>query len=191
MNKPLATLSIALLSFSASVVASPLEDSARSLYQERIKPLLVNDVVTMSITEQNGKHISLSQNDVDTLDTTWRDEVERGGGDMTQKTLSSDLSVYLQKVVNDAGGLFTEVFVMDNKGLNVGQSGLTSDFWQGDEAKWQETYQKGADAMHVSEVEFDESTQTYQVQVSFAIVDPATAKVIGAATFAVDAEELE
>lgn len=191
MNKPLATLSIALLSFSASVVASPLEDSARSLYQERIKPLLSNDVVTMSITEQNGKHISLSQNDVDTLDTTWRDEVERGGGDMTQKTLSSDLSVYLQKVVNDAGGLFTEVFVMDNKGLNVGQSGLTSDFWQGDEAKWQETYQKGADAMHVSEVEFDESTQTYQVQVSFAIVDPATAKVIGAATFAVDAEELE
>lgn len=191
MNKPLATLSIALLSFSASVVASPLEDSARSLYQERIKPLLSNDVVTMSITEQNGKHISLSQNDVDTLDTTWRDEVERGGGDMTQKTLSSDLSVYLQKVVDDAGGLFTEVFVMDNKGLNVGQSGLTSDFWQGDEAKWQETYQKGADAMHVSEVEFDESTQTYQVQVSFAIVDPATAKVIGAATFAVDAEELE
>lgn len=191
MNKPLATLSIALLFFSVSATASPLEDSARSLYQDRIKPLLSNDVVTKSITEQNVKHVSLSQTEVDTLDTTWRDEVELGGGDMTQKTLASDLSVYLQKVVNDAGGLFTEVFVMDNKGLNVGQSGLTSDFWQGDEAKWQETYQKGADAMHISEVEFDESTQTYQVQVSFAIVDPATAQVIGAATFAVDAEELE
>jgi hypothetical protein len=42
--------------------------------------------------------------------------------------------------------------------MNVGQSDVRSDCWQGDEAKWQQTYLKGADAIHIGEVEFDESS---------------------------------
>ena len=36
----------------------------------------------------------------------------------------------------------------DNKGLNVGQSDVTSDYWQGDEAKWKKSYKMGAGAVH-------------------------------------------
>ena len=75
---------------------------------------------------------------------------------------------------------------MDGKGLNVGQSDVTSDYWQGDEDKWQKTFLAGAGAVHVSEVEFDESSQTYQSQFSMPIVDPATSTVIGAVTVGVD-----
>jgi uncharacterized phage infection (PIP) family protein YhgE len=38
--------------------------------------------------------------------------------------------------------------VKDNKGLNVGQSDVTSDYWQGDEAKWKKSYKMGAGAVH-------------------------------------------
>ncbi|MEM9268058.1 MAG: hypothetical protein AAGA78_03855, partial [Pseudomonadota bacterium] len=80
----------------------------------------------------------------------------------------------------------TEVFVMDNKGLNVGQSEITSDLWQGDEAKWQETFGEVQGTMHVSDVEFDESTGFYQTQVSMPALDPVTGEALGAITFGVN-----
>ena len=79
---------------------------------------------------------------------------------------------------------------MDNKGLNVAQSVETSDYWQGDEAKWQQTYSVGPDALHISEVEFDDSTGFYQSQASLAIKDPATNEVIGAVTFGINVQNL-
>jgi hypothetical protein len=84
--------------------------------------------------------------------------------------------------------MYTEIFVMDNKGLNVGQSDVTSDYWQGDEAKWQKTYQVGPDAIHVSDVEQDESSQVFQAQVSVPVVDGG--QVIGAVTVGVNVDAL-
>ncbi len=86
--------------------------------------------------------------------------------------------------------MIAEVFVMDDKGLNVGQSAVTSDYWQGDEAKWQKSYGAGAGAIFVDEVEKDESTQALQSQVSIAISDPASNEVIGAITLGINVEGL-
>ena len=79
---------------------------------------------------------------------------------------------------------------MDAKGLNVGQSDVTSDYWQGDEDKWQRTYPVGPDALLIGEVEQDESTQRFQTQVSLSVVDPADGAVIGAVTVGIDVETL-
>jgi hypothetical protein len=84
----------------------------------------------------------------------------------------------------------TEIFVMDNKGLNVGQSDITSDYWQGDEAKWQKTYSVGASAIHISDVAKDESTQSFQSQLSLPVVDPANNQVIGAVTIGINVEQI-
>ena len=75
------------------------------------------------------------------------------------------------------------------RGLNVAASAVTSDYWQGDEAKWQETFLAGPGASHVSEIEEDESTQTFQVQVSLPVVDGGSP--IGAITLGVDIERLD
>ena len=109
---------------------------------------------------------------------------------MVKGVLSNQLSAFLKNVKEQSGGLFTEIFVMDNKGLNVGQSDVTSDYWQGDEAKFSETYGRGVGSVHFSDVEFDESTQRYQAQISVTIIDPATNQAIGAMTIGVDAEAL-
>jgi hypothetical protein len=77
---------------------------------------------------------------------------------------------------------------MDASGLTVAMSDPTSDYWQGDEAKWRETYPAGAGAVHVSEVDLDQSTQTYQSQVSLTVVDAG--EPVGAVTFGVNVEML-
>ena len=170
---------------SFSAMANEYTDSAKALVDEKIKSWLENPVVVDAVKAQNEAHASLSQDDIDALDQKWR------GGDaaLIDGVLGNDLSKYLAGVKESGEGLYTEIFVMDNKGLNVGQSDKTSDYWQGDEAKWKETYSVGADAMHLSDVEEDESSQTFQMQISIPVVDGGT--VIGAVTVGVNAEMLE
>lgn len=155
-----------------------------------IETWLSDPVVIGAINEQNAAHGSLSQADIDALDKQWRAEVEAGSKPLIDKVLGNALSKFLAAKQTEAGGMITEAFVMDNKGLNVGQSEITSDYWQGDEAKWQKSFGAGAGAIFVDEVEKDESTQTLQSQVSVAISDPATGQAIGAITLGIDVEGL-
>jgi len=67
---------------------------------------------------------------------------------------------------------------------------VTSDYWQGDEAKFTQTYAVGSDAVHFSDIDFDESSQSYQAQISFTIIDPASGAPIGAMTVGVLADGL-
>lgn len=185
----ISTLALATL-LAAGAHADPLQDAARAAASSKIHDALATPVVIDAIKAQNTAHAAFTQADVDRLDGQWRKET-KGGGPLTSKVLGNALSTYLKKVQADSAGLYTELFVMDNKGLNVGQSGMTSDYWQGDEAKWKKTYLAGPDAVFVDEVQFDESSQMFQVQVSVSITDPANGKVIGAATVAIDADKLE
>lgn len=143
-----------------------------------------------AVRAQNTANAGLSQADIDALDTQWRAEIGTGATPTIDAVVGSAASAYLRERIEAGSGLFTEVFVMDALGLNVASASVTSDYWQGDEAKYSETYLVGPEAVHVGEVERDESTMTYQVQISITLSDPDTGEAIGAATFGVDAEAL-
>lgn len=140
-----------------------------------------------AIKDQNAAHSHYTQDHLEALDMIWRGEAVLGEGDIIESVLSNSLSSGLRGRVLFSGGKVVEVFVMDDKGLNVASTGLTSDYWQGDEAKFQETFGNGAGAFHISEVEFDDSAGRYIAQLSLTIVDPATNRPIGAITVGVDA----
>jgi hypothetical protein len=165
---------------------APMTDFAKST----VKQWISNDLVVQAIKAQNAKHAGLSQADIDNMDKDWIAQTDAGSKPMIDAVLGNALSQFLQQQQGAAGGVVTEIFVMDNRGLNVGQSEITSDFWQGDEAKWQKTYQAGADALFIDEVEMDESTQAFQSQLSMSIVDPASGEVIGAITVGINIDAL-
>lgn len=185
------TLALGMLMPTSQLLADPeIEAAARSYVENHAQSWLENPLIVRAINAQNGQHESLLQADIDAMDQQWRKESVSGSGPLVDKIMSNELSLYLQGVREESQGLITEVFIMDNKGLNVGQSDLTSDFWQGDEAKWQKTYQAGPDILFVDDVELDDSSQRYQTQVSYSISDPTTGQVIGAVTIGIDAEGL-
>lgn len=64
---------------------------------------------------------------------------------------------------------------------------VTSDYWQGDEAKFQKSFEMGPGAFFIDDIELGESRQTYRGQVSFAITDPASGDVVGAITIGLNA----
>jgi hypothetical protein len=146
--------------------------------------------VVEAIKANNTTNGGLSQADIDALDAKWRQEVEGSDKPTIDATLGNALSKFLIDKKMEAGGVIAEVFVMDAKGLNVGQSDVTSDYWQGDEDKFEKSFGAGAGAVFVDEIEKDESTQTLQAQVSFTISDPATGQAIGAMTLGIDVEKL-
>ncbi|MGE0845250.1 MAG: hypothetical protein AB7L41_03215 [Flavobacteriaceae bacterium] len=154
-----------------------------------VLPWLSDPVVVNAIKAQNEKNASLGQADIDKLDKQWRAEVDAGSKPMIDGVMGNELSKFLAQKKEASGGLITEAFVMDDKGLNVGQSDVTSDYWQGDEAKWKETYAVGPDAIFVDEIEKDESTQQLQSQVSVSIKDES-GKAIGAITLGVNVDAL-
>jgi hypothetical protein len=78
-----------------------------------------------------------------------------------------------------ADPLVVEAILMDAQGANVCVSRETSDYWQGDEDKWQKPFVKGR-AAFVDEPAFDASSATYAVQLSVPVLDAA--KRIGALT---------
>jgi len=170
--------------------AQDVTGPARALADSQIRAWIADPMVIDAVKAQNAKHAGLTQAEIEGLDQQWRSETGASIQPLIDSVLNNALSRHLRELKANGRGLFTEIFVMDNKGLNVGQSDITSDYWQGDEDKWQQTYGAGPGAIHISEVELDESSQTFQTQISLPVLDPATGAVIGAITVGVDAEVL-
>lgn len=162
--------------------SAPLTELANG----QIKAIAENPVVIAAITAQNATTSGYDQAKIDALDTQWRAEVDAGSKPLIDATMGNEASKFLSGEQDASAGLFTEIFVMDAKGLNVAQSTVTSDYWQGDEDKFTASFGAGAGAVHLGEIEQDESTQAFQSQVSVTVVDPATGAAIGAITVGVD-----
>jgi hypothetical protein len=167
--------------------AGTIEDSMKSYVETEVRARLADPIIVTAISGANAANAALSPTDIQTLDGQWRAEV---GKDSTliKGIAENPTSAVLRDLVAVSDGKVTEVILMDAQGLNVAVSDVTSDYWQGDEDKFTQTYAVGPTAMHISEVEFDESSQTYQAQVSFTVTDPATGQAIGAATIGLNAE---
>lgn len=187
------TLLVLLSPLSNVGSAAAAEDyvAAASAYvKANVMPAAQEPQVVEAIQAQNTAHVSLLQSDIDALDQKWRAELESADKPTIDAVVNSPLSKHLAELREKSGGVITELFIMDNKGLNVAQSDPTSDFWQGDEAKWQKSFQVGPDAVFVDDVEKDESTQQLQTQVSFTIIDPASGQAIGAMTVGINVDGL-
>ncbi|MBI4791807.1 MAG: hypothetical protein HY789_03525 [Deltaproteobacteria bacterium] len=138
-------------------------------------------VIVKAVRDENAKGKTLAQ--IQEKDAAWK--AFAGHADYMKAIMDSECGTHIRKIQENAP-YYTEIFVMDNQGANVAMTDKTSDYWQGDEAKFQKSYAAGA--VFIDEVKFDDSTQSYQVQVSVPVMD--NGKAIGAITFGIDVDKL-
>jgi hypothetical protein len=193
MRFRLAAVSFAVLT--QSVLAADTAPDASALITPtvvaEVRSWLANPIVALSVNAQNDLRGQLAQSEIDALDTQWRSEREADDKPLIAATLSAPLSIYLLRIQAKSVGLYPEIFIMDANGLNVGQSSITGDYWQGDEAKFQKTFPNGADAVFIDEPEWDEDTKIWRAQMNMSIADPENGKTIGAATIEFNLTELQ
>lgn len=141
-------------------------------------------VIVKAVKAQNDKGKTLAE--IKKMDETWRNTP--GMADFMKALMDSECGKYIKNIQNSKA-YFAEIFVMDNQGGNVAMTDKTSDYWQGDEAKFKNSFKEGSGSVFVDEVEFDESAQAYLVQVSVPVM--AGGKAIGAITFGIDVDKIE
>jgi Merozoite surface antigen 2c len=175
----------------AAVPAPISADIVKPEFVATLRQQLQQPVTILSVTSSNKRHEGVQQAEIDKLDEAWKSEAKSDDQPLIAEILSSPLSSYLLYTQAKSAGLFTEIFIMDKFGLNVGQSSVTSDYWQGDEDKFQRTFAVGPDAVFIDEPEYHDETKTWRVQVNLTIVDPASKAAIGAATAEINLTELQ
>lgn len=141
-------------------------------------------VIVKAVKDQNAKAMTLDQ--IKAKDNEWKNTP--GIADYMKAIMESECGRHLRGI-QESESFYAEIFVMDNQGANVAMTDKTSDFWQGDEAKFQKSFNNGNGAVFVDEVEFDDSAQTYLVQVSVPVIDGD--KTIGAITFGIDVDQIQ
>jgi hypothetical protein len=100
-----------------------------------------------------------------------------------KQVLDNDCAKYLHSLQKTRPYL-AEIFVMDNLGANVATTNRTSDYWQGDEAKFQKAMNKGAGAIVIDALKFDESARAELIQVTVPVM--LQEEAIGAVTFGIN-----
>jgi hypothetical protein len=147
-----------------------------------------NKILVQAIKMQNIDNADINEAQITKLDNQWMQEVSSNKGSLTESKLNNPAADYLRKVQTESNGQFAEIFVMDNKGLIVAMSNTTSDYYQGDEKKFTDSFVQGADAVEIGPIVGDESTGIKQVQVSMTISDEG--KPIGAITVGVNPKKI-
>jgi hypothetical protein len=171
------------LGASLAVAAEKAPQKVVDLAQTTLVKLGTDPVIVKAVKAENARGKTLEQ--IKALDKTWQETA--GIADYMQAMMDSECGKHLRQLQSSAP-YYAEIFAMDNQGANVCMTDKTSDYWQGDEAKFTESYKGGAGAMHISNVKFDDSTQAYLVQVSVPVKDGD--KVIGAITIGIDIDKV-
>lgn len=186
MKKSMISVAIAIFSIigPSTVFAEKAPQKVVDMANSTLADFGGNPVIVKAIQEQNSKNVSLDQ--IKEMDDKWK--ATPGIDGFMQAILDSECSKELSKLLN-AESFYAEIFAMDNQGANVCMTDKTSDYWQGDEDKFKNSFADGAGAVFVDDVEYDESSQAYLVQVSVPVKD--NGKVIGAITFGINIDKIE
>ena len=173
-----------LFVFSSFALAEKAPQKIINLSNSKLGAIGTDPIIVQAVKEQNSKGMSLAQ--IQEKDKQWKSTA--GIADYMKTMMESTCAKHIRKIQNSTA-YYAEIFVMDNQGANVAMTDKTSDYWQGDEAKFQKSYNNGAGGVFIDEVEFDDSAQAYLVQVSVPVKDGGD--VIGAITFGIDVDKAQ
>lgn len=182
-TKCLGTILLLMVGSLAVVAGEKAPPKVMELANGPLLKLGSDPVIIKAVQAQNARAATLAQ--IKELDAKWI--ATPGVADFMRALIDSECGKQLI-AFKKANPFVSELFVMDQQGANVAMSEKTSDYWQGDEPKFSECFKGGAGALFVTDVKFDESTQSYSVQDSIPVREGG--KTIGAVCVGVDIEKL-
>ncbi|GMR22774.1 MAG: hypothetical protein BMS9Abin37_1147 [Acidobacteriota bacterium] len=141
-------------------------------------------IVVRAVREANEKLRSMSE--IELIDTRWQET--RGVDDFIRSIIDHPAAKRLREL-RASNPELQEAFLTDRLGANVAATNKTSDFYQGDEAKFADAYHNGAGSVHLGKIALVESFQAFSVQIGVPVMDEGRA--IGILVVTVNAEKLK
>ncbi len=153
-----------------------VEGNVKSLSALALSPDLVEAVKTANLSYAGKDQATLTA-EIKLQDEAWINEdpsIQPLVDAYLKNSTSRELQRFLAEFPDEV-----EVFITDVQGLIVGLSERTGDYLQADEGWWIEAYNNGEGKIYVGEVEYDDSTKTYAMNIGIPVVDPTNGAVIG------------
>ena len=141
-----------------------------------IRELVEDPVIVNEVKKANQQHKDISLQEILKLDTRWRST--EGIDEFIEPFLTNEIAHKLIEFQERHPG-FSEIFVVDMYGLNVGQTNKTTDYYQADEDWWIGAYNSGKGKASHGTIEFDESAQTEAISLYIPVMDRINNKAIG------------
>ena len=164
-------LIVLALAVTSKLVATEIrwdESTLRHVLQKEIaqvQALAAEPQVVAAVQQQNAA--ALSKADILRRDLAW------SSGDSTlplkQQMLGSEITHFLKQQV-ERSRVYSEMILTDRQGANVATWPLSSDYWQGDEAKWREVALFGRES-YLSPIAHDLSSDSNVVQLAVPVLD--------------------
>ena len=148
----------------------------------KLVQLAAEKIVVDAVKTENAKGKTLDQ--IRKTDEKWI--ATSGVDDFMKGMMISPVSKHLIEI-RDKYPFLREIFLVDNQGANIAMSEKTSDYWQGDEAKFKKSFDKGVGTVFVDDVKFDRSTKAFLAHVSVPVLEGDTA--LGVLIFGVDMDK--
>lgn len=117
--------------------------------------------IIRAVEEQNARHFT--KDHILQIDRAWQRGEDPEG--LATSLGRNDCAQALLAILAANPG-YGEAFATDSQGANVCMSRRTSDYWQGDEAKWTRSWAGGTGAIFVSKVAHDDSTNIDLMHIS-------------------------
>jgi hypothetical protein len=158
-----------MLSATTFAQESPSQEELEVLLKTKVRSvqhMALNPTVIRAARGQNSEKLTLEE--IQQRDNEWKQSE-----DLThfKRALQENSAGRFLKRMVGLNKSFNEAFLTDDQGANVAAYPATSDYWQGDEEKWSESFNGGKGRIFLGPLEFDESTKTYAVQISAPLHD--------------------
>jgi hypothetical protein len=165
-----------------AVAAEEVPNSLNARLGE-IEKLGEHPLIIAAVEARNAINMSLES--IQQRDKEW---MANKGIDAGMRELMENDAANALRAIEKSQPYYVEMFAVDNKGANVAMTNKTSDFWQGDEEKFTETYNNGEGQVFIAAPEFDDSANAYLIQVSVPV--KSHGRTIGALTIGVNLDVL-
>ena len=160
-----------------AALAREVKDVIPDVIEAASKPVIIK-----AVKDQNAKEIPLTR--IQEIDKSWIDSTNthKEPTEFMQSLVANAAAKALSKI-EFRKPYFVEFILTDNQGANVALTGITSDYWQGDEPKFTNAYANGKGNIYIARPQKDKSTGEVISQVSVPVMSDG--KAIGTLTVGV------
>lgn len=131
---------------------------------EKLRAWSGEEALVTALRAQNAKNTS--QADIEKQDKAWVDGKNEA---LVRAVTTGACADRLRELAAKQG--YREAFVMDARGAIVCATQRTSDYWQGDEAKWARAFDGGKGATFIDRLRLDESAKANLAQISVPVME--------------------
>lgn len=179
-----------LAAWPGGVQAEPvqgLSEAVEAALQRKIAlvqhELAQDPLIVQAVRASNATSQGLSLDEIQALDRQWQAATTLT--DFMKQFLTNPCAERLMDF-QDAHEGYAEIFIADARGLVVGETNKTTDYYQADEDWWVQGYAGGRGRSFHGEIEYDESAMSEAIAVYVPVLDPETHQAIGVLKAVVD-----